>query len=267
MKNLWRATFKHSHIAPQKLSDIEKKLKEAGWQIIAIAEESNGDSEIIGYADREINIQSVAIEALPENVDWQQQALFHSPNYNEGLIEIDLKHFNKNLKRKAKLSLIPGPAFGDLSHPTTELMLTLLAKYAKGNFVLDIGTGSGILALAAARFGSKFSWGVDIDEDAVKIACQNVAQNKLQNDVWIGFKEGLFFPRGDLIVLMNMITSEMTQVFRDLPEPFQSSGITIFSGILPEEKESFMKAQLNKGWKFVEELLKDGWIALVFKRP
>jgi ribosomal protein L11 methyltransferase len=269
VKNLWRAKFKPQHIHPETPSDIEKKLREAGWQIIAIAEEANGDAEIIGYSDQPIDLQgkSITVEALPETVDWQQQALFHSPVYSEGLIEIDLKHFSKSLKRKSKLSLTPGPAFGDLSHPTTELMLTLLAKYAKGNFVLDIGTGSGILAMAAARFGSKFSWGIDIDEEAVKLACQNVAQNKLQNDVWIGFKEGLFFPRGDLLVLMNMITSEMEQVFKELKEPFLSPGYTIFSGILKEEKEKFIQEQLKKGWKLIEELSKEDWVALVFKRP
>jgi ribosomal protein L11 methyltransferase len=88
--------------------------------------------------------------ALPP-IDWQAQWAAHGHNFQEGYVNIDLTALGRS---GSPLRLQPGSGFGDLSHPTTRLMLNMLAQHLHNQIVIDIGCGSGVLTLAAAAMGA-----------------------------------------------------------------------------------------------------------------
>ena len=129
-------------------------------------------------------------------VDWENQGALFAENFKDGKAHIDLQRFGT----PATLKLYPGPGFGDLSHPTTNLMLELMQGALTGQIALDIGCGSGILSLAALLMGAKKAYGVDIDAEALLHAEKNADLNGLiyasfsrflptsEQGEWLGFK-------------------------------------------------------------------------------
>ncbi len=104
----------------------------------------------------------------------------------------------------------PGPGFGDFSHPTTRLALQLLSRYLKEQCVIDIGCGSGILALAAATMGAQAVYGIDIDSKAIEHSIQNALLNRLEQQCTFCLaNEFHWLPTSSpLLILMNMIQYE-----------------------------------------------------------
>jgi len=109
-------------------------------------------------------------------VIWDKQWELFSPNFKDGKAHIDLTPYGC----PQILQLYPGPGFGDLSHPTTRIVLRLMQPYIKDQAVLDIGCGSGILSLAAAAMGASQVDGYDIDPEAVEHAKKNATLNSLK---------------------------------------------------------------------------------------
>ncbi len=156
-------------------------------------------------------------------IDWNQQWALHAPNFREGFAHVTLK---KNLSFK----MVPGPGFGDLSHPTTRLMLAMLPEKIEGT-VIDVGCGSGVLSLAAKLLGANDVMGVDIDDKAIEHAKENAKLNSL--DCFFG-KTLPKVPKNPLI-LMNMISSEQKVAWKSLPN-FEAYTL-ITSGYPKNEKE------------------------------
>ena len=106
--------------------------------------------------------------------------------YRDGLLHIDLHDFSHDMQPSfwpEALKLKPGPGFGDLSHPSTRLVLKLMAKRIEGKAVLDVGCGSGILALAALSMGAASVCGIDIDQEALMHAEVNARLNDMQDAI------------------------------------------------------------------------------------
>ena len=110
---------------------------------------------------------------------WEKQWELFAPNFKNGKAHIDLTPYGC----PEILQLYPGPGFGDLSHPTTRIVLELMQPYIQNHAVLDIGCGSGILSLAAAAMGASEVYGYDIDPEAVEHAKKNATlyTNNLKN--------------------------------------------------------------------------------------
>ena len=161
------------------ISKSKKLLKNAGLKEIYSLEDKEEKSTFLGgFSDLEITLdQEVAtlISKEEASIDWNEQSALFSPFYKDGHIEIDLCSYGKNIT----LRLLPGEGFGDLSHPTTQLMLEALPPYIGGKRVLDIGCGSGVLTLASQMLGSFSSVGVDIDPKAIEHAYNNLNLNRL----------------------------------------------------------------------------------------
>lgn len=189
------------------------------------------------------------------SIDWNEQWAFFAENFHEGRAHIDLTRFGGT----GALLLNPGPGFGDLSHPTTYLMLHMLQHFVRGHSVVDIGTGSGILALAALRLGAIGALGVDIDPEAVAHAQENNALNELAAQFQLG---PLNHPPLQSIFLMNMIFPEQKGV-----NPAQWNGAAkkwITSGILKEQRAIYLTQTALWGWSLEEEHERQGWLGFVF---
>lgn len=165
------------------------------------------------------------------------------------------------------VTLDPGMAFGTGLHPTTRLCLLALERVVTpGLAVLDVGTGSGILAIAAARLGAASVVGLDLDEVAVDAACGNVAVNELAGriDVRQGTVDAVD-GRYDLVVA-NIIARVIVDLAEGLAARVAPGGQLIASGILETRADEVAAALTGAGLSVVERLEEADWVALRCQR-
>lgn len=169
------------------------------------------------------------------------------------------------------VTMDPGMAFGTGLHPTTRLCLVALEKYLKtGERVLDVGTGSGILTIAAVKFGAGHVTALDIEATAVEIAKQNVIQNGVSDRVnlYTGTLQdpGLEIKPANLI-LVNILAYTIIKMLPDLKAKLLPGGRIINSGILKEYAPDVETAMKTEGFELIETLEEGEWVSLVARVP
>lgn len=165
------------------------------------------------------------------------------------------------------VSITPGAAFGSGWHPTTELCIRALELYLQpGDSVLDLGTGSGILAVAAAKLDAGCVYAVDIDQHAVAIARNNGALNNLNTRMeyicgpWQAASGSPEFN----IIAANMLTPILIEVLREgLGSLLSERGWIIASGIKVDELDRVEAVLLDSGLLPVKHGWKSGWAAVI----
>lgn len=166
------------------------------------------------------------------------------------------------------IELDPGMAFGTGTHPTTTLCARSLEKYVRpGDRVIDVGSGSGILSIAAARLGAKSVLALDLDEIAVKSTKMNVELNGLsdtieakQNDLLHGIGEPV-----DLIVA-NILAEIIVRCAQDARRLLVNDGLFIASGIIVEKETIVREAMIQAGFDIVERSELENWVSIVAKK-
>lgn len=165
------------------------------------------------------------------------------------------------------IELDPGMAFGTGTHETTMMCSQLLEKYLKeGDSTLDLGCGTGILAIIAHKLGAKDITAVDIDEVAVKVARENCKLNNVNSGINVlkGVLKDVKPFRYD-VVIANIIASVIVDISDSMPYYVNKEGYFLTSGIIKERKQDVLDAYTSKGFK-VEEILEMGeWVAIAFK--
>ena len=160
------------------------------------------------------------------------------------------------------IEIDPGMAFGTGTHETTAMCVGLIEKYYQGGSLLDVGTGSGILAIAAARLGAKDIVAVDIDPDAVRVARENVAHN--------GLTDAIDVRRGDLLQGLNRafdfaVANILAPVICLLAAPLKAhltpGGRFLCSGVIAEAEAEVTQALLDAGYVIDEIQHKGDWVA------
>jgi len=167
------------------------------------------------------------------------------------------------------IEITPGMAFGTGTHASTQLCLQVLGKYhGKKRFsVLDVGTGSGILSIAAARLGAGEVLGVDIDEEAVRIAKENVEKNQVSDRVNIRRGRVGEIKKSFDAVLANVDLKGLMRMKRSLIHHLKDQGILILSGILREEREKVRLHYQETGvFQWVKVTQQGEWVCLTFKK-
>ena len=169
------------------------------------------------------------------------------------------------------LSLDPGAAFGTGTHESTCLALEFLETQIKGNeSVLDLGCGSGVLALAAKIYGAGVVLGVDYDEMAVKASRNNAALNGL---TVVSFQQANLFaadvwqrlPAAALITA-NLTADILLRLKEKILQQLKPSGRVIMSGIIKNRREEVIKSLLEHGYKLGAERSAGEWVALLMER-
>ena len=163
------------------------------------------------------------------------------------------------------LELDPGMAFGTGTHPTTALCIGLIEDYLHlGDSFLDIGTGSGILMLAAARLGAGFVCGLDKNEMAVKIAETNLRLNGIAPQKF-SVKAGNLVAGVEEqydVVVANILTQVIYDLLEDIEKILNDRAIFICSGIL-EKNENLVIARMKTiGFDILDLCIKDQWVAI-----
>ena len=181
------------------------------------------------------------------------------------VIKPSWEEYKGNTNRKI-LNIDPGAAFGTGTHATTSLCLELLEKYTNGGTMLDIGCGSGILAIAAALLGAEKAIGVDIDEVSVRVAKENAGLNKVED-----VSE---FIVGDLtdkisgkfnIVCANIVADVIISLCETVKNFMLQDSIFICSGIIDIRANEVEEALIKNGFNIIEHKIKDNWHSFAVK--
>ena len=173
-------------------------------------------------------------------------------------------------KRSGRINLIidPGMAFGTSHHETTRSCLVLMEKYdgknGKGRF-LDVGTGTGLLAIAASKLGYDQVVAVDTDPLAIDASRKNLGLNHIVN---VELREGSIAdaPGTFDCIVANIISGVLILLAHEISSRLKPSGIAIISGILAEEADDVIKAYEQTGLKFIEDYPDDKWVSLVLQK-
>jgi ribosomal protein L11 methyltransferase len=172
----------------------------------------------------------------------------------------------------------PGMAFGTGTHPTTQLCLEMVEKALEGEQalkhpidVIDIGTGTAILAIAAIKLGARHALGVDIDPDAVRAAEENVHTNQVEGKIELDtgslneIQSGKFSIQKGRLVLANILAPICIRLLDEgLASLLDEGSWLVLSGILDEQAADVEAAAHRKGLRLDEILHNGDWVALRF---
>ncbi len=175
---------------------------------------------------------------------WQD----YDANFDDIVIEID-----------------PGMAFGTGTHPTTALCISMIEKYMKkGDKFLDIGTGSGILMLAAAKLGAQKVCGIDNDEVAIDIAEKNLLLNGIENKnfkVMTGNLTDKVDEKFDFVAA-NILTETIMVLLDTVKSVLKKKSVFICSGIIEKNKDQVVEKMIASGFEVIEIREKEEWVSL-----
>ena len=164
----------------------------------------------------------------------------------------------------------PGMAFGTGTHETTRLVIRLLEKYTKeGQLMLDVGTGTGILAICASRLGASLCRAYDIDPTAVRVARENIKDSGLENVTCdqsdllkqVSLEDGPY----DL-VCANIVADIIIRMTPDVGRYMKEDAVLLASGIIAERCDDVVECFEKNGFKVVEKLTDNDWCGLAVKK-
>lgn len=182
-------------------------------------------------------------ESLVIKPSWEE----YTPKEGEHVIKID-----------------PGMAFGTGTHHTTNMCMARLEKVLPANAeVFDVGTGSGILAIAAALLGAKSVKAVDIDAVAVRVARENIADNGLEDKIEVKEGDLLRGTEGQAdVIIANIIADIIIMLLKDIPGKLKDDGIFLASGIISDRRADVEAAAAEVGMKVDHVDEKGGWVVM-----
>jgi ribosomal protein L11 methyltransferase len=170
------------------------------------------------------------------------------------------------------IKLDPGMAFGTGIHATTRRCLELVESlvHLRSRSVLDVGTGTGILAMAAARLGARRVVAIDVDPEAVRTANENLKVNRLSSRVSLrrmradpGIKPG--WKKFDLI-LANLFSQELIRILDFLYNLLQNKANLVLAGILKDQEKEVLDVYLDQGFLLNQRFDDQGWITLLMEK-
>lgn len=166
------------------------------------------------------------------------------------------------------IELDPGMAFGTGTHPTTVMCIQALEKYVKpGDTVIDVGTGSGILSIAAAMLGAKSVRALDLDPVAVDSAKLNVKLNKVQHIVTVSQNNLLdHIEERAIVVVANILAEIILRFADDAYRLLEKNGYFITSGIIQAKKQEVKEGLMKAGFTIEETLVMEDWIAFIARK-
>ncbi len=166
------------------------------------------------------------------------------------------------------IELDPGMAFGTGTHPTTVLCIQSLERTVKsGDRIVDVGTGSGVLSIAAAKLGAATIEALDLDEVAVNVAKSNITLNKVEDVVQVRQNNLLDAVKGEAdIIVANILAEVILRFVDDAYRLVKKDGYFISSGIILQKKEVVKEAILKVGFTIEEIITMEDWVSIIAKK-
>ena len=237
---------------------LEKRLAEIDEQL-ALIEERIGKYRFGNTRFRKVSEQDWANE-------WKQY--FHVTHVGKSLVIKPSWEEYTAKEGEHVIEIDPGMAFGTGTHHTTNMMMERLEKViTPDSTVFDVGTGSGILAIAAAMLGAKSVKAVDIDGVAVRVAKENVADNGLSEQIEVREGDLLHGTEGKAdVIIANIIADIVIMLLQDIPQKLNDDGVLLASGIIEERMPDVEAAAQAQGLYVDAVDHRGGWVVMQMKK-
>lgn len=240
------------------------------------AEEDNIE-EILGYVNEKlVELKEMGIDLGEAKVEhekmyeedwantWKQ---YYKPSkVGEKIVVKPIWEEYEEKEGELVVNLDPGMAFGTGTHETTRMCIQSLEKYVKEeSTVFDVGCGSGILAIAAAKLGAKLAVGVDLDPVAVESSIENVGYNNLNNiEILHGNLVEVIDGKADIVVA-NILAEIICILTDDVKRVMKDGGVFITSGIIHDRVDMVCEKLEATGFEVIEKNRDGEWNCIVAK--
>lgn len=218
-----------------------------------------------GFTEEELGSWEISIDEK-ENQDWSKKwkekwTVTHVSD-RIAVVPSWLQYTPK--ENEITITLDPGCAFGTGTHQTTQLCMKAIEKYLqKEDSMADIGTGSGILAILAKKFGASSVYGCDNDETVIDVCYENAKINNV--DAEFELKTADMLTQKYDFVCANILHNVLAEIMGDLKNLLKPNAKLVLSGILDEKKQVVLDAIEKHELKIVETLYQDQWTAFVIE--
>lgn len=240
------------------------------------AEEDNIE-EILGYVNEKlVELKEMGIDLGEAKVEhekmyeedwantWKQ---YYKPSkVGEKIVVKPIWEEYEQKEGELVVNLDPGMAFGTGTHETTRMCIQALEKYVKEeSTVFDVGCGSGILAIAAAKLGAKLAVGVDLDPVALESSIENVGYNNLNNiEILHGNLVEVIDGKADIVVA-NILAEIICILTDDVKRVMKDGGVFITSGIIHDRVDMVCEKLEATGFEVIEKNRDGEWNCIVAK--
>lgn len=210
----------------------------------------------------------IALISLDEQ-DWENnwKQYYHPVDIGERVVIVPEWEEYDNPDGKVIVWMDPGMAFGSGTHETTRLCAAMLERYMPaGSTVLDVGTGSGILAITASKLGAAHVDAYDIDPMAVKVARENMEKNGCRN-ITCDVSDLLSAVRGVYDFVVANITADIIERMAPSLGPYvKRGGLAALSGIIDSRAEDVREAMTRFGFELLAQSRENDWVGMLFKK-
>lgn len=219
------------------------------------------------YIDAQLQRENIPFELNMGNVreeDWANawKKHYHPISLSDKIAICPSWESYEKKEGQHVITIDPGMAFGTGTHETTRLCLLELEKYIKpGMSMLDVGTGSGILAICAELLGAGRAFGIDIDPLAVKTAKENAKINNCKAEFILGDLSSGVDEKFD-IICANIVADAIIKLSSDVPRLLKDDGIYIVSGIIDIRKDEVLDKLEELGFSLISKAEENCWVAM-----
>jgi len=226
---------------------------------------SNARIARLGEALLDFGATRVSADVVPEE-DWSDSwKQFFKPREIGSKFMVKPTWEEVGATERMIIELDPGQAFGTGEHATTQLCLAMLEEAVEsGDVVIDIGCGSGILSIAAAKLGAEVH-ATEIDAPAATVAAENVRLNRVGMEIAVAESIPPTFPLADVVV-SNIVSATLIRLAPNVAEHVKQDGVWIASGIIPANLPDVIAAAEAEGFKEAARRDDGGWVCIVFRR-
>lgn len=217
----------------------------------------------------DVGFSRVNVRTIPQK-DWAEEwkksykSIFVTKNI------VVLPEWDKSeFPGKIVIRIKPGPAFGTGDHATTQLCIRALAKFVKsGDRIIDVGCGSGILSIVSVKLGGSHALGLDIDQDAIQNAEENLALNQVEDTVEVrqGTANAGIPPESFDVAVANINRIEIVESYDKIEPLVKVGGTLIFSGILDGEEGYMADFFKRQKLKDMEVERQEEWVCFVGRK-
>ena len=218
-------------------------------------------------------------ESQTEDKDWinNWKQYFKPFTVDHILIKPTWEEIPEEHKDKLLIQIDPGTAFGTGKHETTQLCIRQLEKYVKpGVKVLDLGTGSGILGIAALKLGAEYVFGTDLDENAITAVHENLAANDIPEEKFGVIQGNIIDDKATQdaagyecydIVVANILADIIIMIQKQVPFHLKKGGIFISSGIIDMKEQAVREAlEANDAFEIIEVTRQGEWVSFTARK-
>lgn len=222
--------------------------------------------------------EGTIVESQTEDKDWinNWKEYFHQFYVDDILIIPSWEEMKEEDRSKMVIHIDPGTAFGTGMHETTQLCMRQLKKYVTGETeLLDVGTGSGILSIAALKLGARHAVGTDLDPCAASAVVENLEVNHIPADrmeMMIGniidskeVQDRIGYEKYD-IVTANILADVLVPLTPVIVNQLKKGGIYITSGIILEKEQTVVRAVKAAGLEVLEVTYQGEWVSVTAKK-